>query len=65
MWTSQSPHLKKDIVEAENRKRAAKMIKGKKLFYKRLKNIFSLERRWLGQTKYMKRLNKVNTEMQY
>lgn len=62
---SQSPHLKKNVVEAEKRNRAAKTIKGKKLFYKRLKkNVFSLEKRWLGQTKFMKRVNKVNTELQ-
>ena len=41
---SQSPHLKKEAVEAEKRKMAAKMIKGKKLFYKRLKKISSVWR---------------------
>lgn len=47
---SQSPQLKKEVVEAEKRKRAAKMIKGKKLFYKTLKiNVFSLERGQLGR----------------
>lgn len=42
---SQSPHLKKNIVEAAKRNRAAKTIKGKKLFYKRLKKMSSVWRK--------------------
>lgn len=34
---SQSPQLETEAVAAEKIKRAAKMIKGKKLFYKTLK----------------------------
>lgn len=58
---SQSPHLKKNVVEAEKRNRAAKTIKGKKLFYKRLKKMSSVWRKggwgrqnsWRGWIKWI------------